>query len=519
MLDLASCLGEKDLDRFMRGMARRRYHVLLGAGASYGGRSVDGRPLPGGEDLADELRAAFEIPRGGPSNLRRIYAAARQRTATDGSSLTDYIRARFTGTAPPAWLRSFVQIGWQQVWTLNVDDCLANAYETHREIAQQRLVSVSWTDRHRTARESDCQLLAVHLHGKASRSNREGELVFDISSYLQTSAAEHRWHRIFGDAYQAQPFLIVGASLDEEIDLQAVLDHGQVATENPSLIVLRDIDDLQEDEYRRYGLLPVRATAESFFEAVVALLPQYLAELTSSEAVDIAEVPAEAMRFLHQWKELSETDSQAGDRRHDVFKGHEPIWEDALDGRLSARTVVDDLTVLADSSVTDTAQLLHVMSGPSFSGKTAAMFAAARGLVAEGYKVFQFGSSEAPDTRAIYWWLQRYPKTILVFDNAADFAKDIAALYDLAGSGPVVPRILAVERARRLNHIDRVLVLTPRVDHFVSPFIANDEVRSLIETLKRNNRLGDLTGKGGRDQFNYFVKEHRRERSSLRWLN
>jgi len=511
MLDLAGLLGADNLDAFMRGMARRKYHVLLGAGASSGGRSADARPLPVGAELADELQTLFGIPLGGASNLRRIYAAARQRTAADGSGLSDYIRGRFTKTTPPEWLNAFVQVGWQQVWTLNVDDCLARAYELHGDVAHQRLVSVSWTDRHRTARESESELLAVHLHGKASRANRYGELVFDISSYIQATAAQHRWHRLFGDAYQAQPFLIVGASLDAEIDLQAVLDQGQVAIDHPSLIVLRDIDDLQEEEYRGYGLLPVRATADAFFEAVLALLPTYLAKLTSREAADVAEVPAEAKRFLHQWKELLVNDGPARDRRHDVFKGHEPLWTDAVGGRLSTRTVVNSLAILADSSVTDAARLLHVMAGPSFSGKTAVMFEAARRFIREGYQVFQFDSPTAPDVEALYWWIQRYPKTILVLDNAADFAKDIAAVYALAAAGPVVPRILAVERARRLNHIENVLVLTPRVDHTVSPNITNSEIRSLINVLKKNNRLGDLTGKEEHEQFDYFVKEHQRE--------
>lgn len=511
MLDLESLIGADHLDAFLRGVARRQYHVLLGAGASMGGHSEDGRPLPNGAELADELRTRFSIPVGGASNLRRLYSAARRRNATDGSTLSTFVQGRFTKTTPPEWLRSFVQVGWQQVWTLNVDDCLARAYEFHSNVAQQRLVSVSWTDRHRTARESESQLLAVHLHGKASRANRDDELVFDISSYIQATAEQHRWHRLFGDAYRAQPFLIIGASLDAEIDLQAVLDQGQIENDHPSLIVLRDINDLQEEEYREYGLLPVRATADSFFEAVASLLPTYLAELTNQEAADVAEVPAEAMRFLHQWKELSLGDGPTQNRRHDVFKGHEPLWADAVAGRLSTRAVVDDLATLADSAVTDAGKLLHTMSGPSFSGKTAAMYEAARRFIHNGYKVFQFEPVTAPDIQALHWWIQRHPKTILFFDDAADFARDIAAIYALASDGPVAPRVLAVERARRLNHIDNVLVLTPRIEHTIASGVTNKEIKNLLGVLKKNNRLGDLTGKSDQDQFDYFANVHRRE--------
>jgi len=495
----------------MRGIARRRYHVLLGAGASVGGQSSDGRPIPGAEALAEELREEFGLPLAGAHNLRRLFAAASRRSAKDGSSLTDYVTKRFTGTTPPAWLRKFVEIGWQQVWTLNVDDCLAKAYSLHDDVAQQRLTSVSWTDSHRTPRESDSELLSVHLHGKASRAHRQNELVFDISSYIQATTANHRWHRLFGDAYVGHPFLIIGAALDAEFDLQSVLEQGPISLEFPSLIVLKDIDDLQVEEYRRFGLIPVRATAEAFFESVVSQLPAYLAELTNEETVAVAEVPPEAQRFLHQWREMSVADHAREDRRHDVFRGHEPQWNDAVRSRLFSRDVQAGLLTLSDSRIVDPEKLLHILSGPSFCGKTAILFEVSREFVARGFRVFLFEADVAPDLDSAYWWVQRYPKSILVFDDAADFARDIAGLYARCSDGPVVPRVLAVERSQRLSHMENVLVLTPRVDHSVSGRLSNAEIRRLISLLEKNNRSGEITGWRPAEKMDYFVKHHERE--------
>jgi hypothetical protein len=62
----------------MRGVARARYHLLLGAGASVGGTDSFGDPLPLGAQLADDLLAEFKIDAPpGSLSLPRGYAAAR----------------------------------------------------------------------------------------------------------------------------------------------------------------------------------------------------------------------------------------------------------------------------------------------------------------------------------------------------------------------------------------------------------------------------------------------------------
>ena len=161
----------------MRGLVAGRYHALLGAGASMGGASGDGRPLPGAIALAAELHEEFSIPSGQSTDLRRTQKVAKSRTTQAGQTLAEYFRARFTETTPPDWMSRLTAIRWAQIWTLNVDDCVERAYSVAGQAAHQKLISISWTERHRTAQLAKGEVLLVHLHGKATRAHRsEGSL-------------------------------------------------------------------------------------------------------------------------------------------------------------------------------------------------------------------------------------------------------------------------------------------------------------------------------------------------------
>lgn len=512
MMDLVATLGQADVDGLMRGLVRRRYHALLGAGASIGGTSADDSPLPGGVGLASELQTKFDIPDGGGTNLRRLYAASKARKTSEGLSIAEYLVKRFTNTKPPDWLRQLVAVPWAQLWTLNIDDCVERAYFTHKAEARQQLYSVSWTDRHRTPRNDVDELLLIHLHGKASRAHRDPELVFDMSGYLNAAASQHRWHRIFGDTYPVEPFLVIGASLDEEVDLQAVLDQGHTgASDHPSLIVLKDITPLQAEEYRSYGLVPVEATAGDFFAAVGSLLPHYLLELTAEEALKAADTVPEVMSFLSQWQRLTlDAVPPARDRRHDFYAGHEPFWRDVIEDLPSQRDKSDSVASQLTAEVPIGQNAIIVLHGEAFTGKSTFTLTVAKALLERGFMPFMHTGERAPDLRAVIYWCQRNPRTVLLLDDAADFARDVEAMAGRASEAAVTLRVLAADRTNRARHVQDVLLGTPHETVTLSRSLSNGEIRRLVGKLDDKRRLGQLTGTSRDAQVKYFY-EHSRE--------
>lgn len=512
-MDLNATLGQKPLDSFMRGLVRGRYHSLLGAGASVGGSSEDGTPLPGAVALAAEMEDMFDLPAAGAAGLRRLYAAARGRTARNGASLDAYLKARFTNTTPPDWMKYLVQIPWAQIWTLNIDDCVERAYNSWRHQARQSVNSISWTERHRTARPALDETLLIHLHGKAGRAHREQEIVFDITAYVNAVIAQHRWHKIFGDSYPAEPFLIVGASLDSEIDLQVVLEQGRLSGygDHPSIILLRTISHFQAEEYRRYGLEAIEGTADSFFEAVVDLLPQYLLELTHEEALSATDTPPEVYTFLSQWQRLDVAPpGPAEDRRHDFYAGHQPEWRDIMlslpserDGHAAAAAKISGEVALDENKIL-------LLSGDAFSGKSTFLLHLAKELGTSGFVPFLYGGEVSPDVRSVAWWLQRHPRSILLLDDASDFAYQIEEMCSRVEGTPASIRMVGAERTNRARHIENVLAAVPHETIGLKRNLSRGEVSRLIDKLTEKRRLGSLTGRSRRDQNQYF-DEHGRE--------
>jgi hypothetical protein len=507
MSKLKNLLGQETLDAFMRGLVRGRYQALLGAGASMGGTSGDGNQLPDASTLAEELTEVFNLPSARSNDLRRLYAAAKGRVAKNGVTLEGYLKARFTNTVPPVWMKYLVQIPWAQLWTLNIDDCVERAYTTWNQQARKRINSISWTERHRTASAALDELLLVHLHGKASRVNRGNEVVFDIRAYVNATLAQYRWHKIFGDTFPEEPFLIVGASLDSEFDLQVVLEQGRITTsgDSPSILVSKTISGLENDEYRRYGLIPIESEAEEFFSTVIELFPKYLAEVSHEDALAAADTPPELYTFLSQWRPLEMVAAgPSDDRRHDFYAGHEPKWRDILLNlpaeRAKCRTLIEslgkELSVGQNSIVT--------LAGEAFTGKSTVLLDVAKGLIKRGFRPFIYAGETSPDVRSTLWWIQRHPQSVLLIDDASDFAHEVEEIARRTEDSGLSLRALVVGRINASRHIENVLLTVRHESVVLGRSLTSPEVGRLVDKLAEKRRLGIIRDKDRQQRVRYF---------------
>jgi phage gp46-like protein len=517
MIDLRGTLGNDAYESLMRGVARGRYQVLLGAGSSATSLDRDGHQLPGGSTLREDIVQEFRLPLDSNSTLKRVYQQARQGQSKSALSVGSYLKRRFTETQPASWHEKFLKLQWKQLWTLNIDDCVEVASNKLGNQGRQRLVSISWTDRHRQADLRHDELLLVHLHGKASRGNRDDELIFDIASYVNSLSAQHRWLKIFGDEFPANPFLIIGASLEDEIDLQAVLEEGRLTSsaEHPSLIVLRSISEFQRAEYKSYGLVPIASTAEEFVDAVYADLHNFLEDLAPQALLESAGVSPETMRFLAQWRSLDSHERAGRDDKHDLYLGHEPRWSDAVRGRISKRAVAGQLVNKVTVSLPPGKHAVVLAYGESFSGKSSLILQSCLDLIAKGYLPFLFVGEQAIDAGALLHWLQRVPKTVLVIDDASDFARDIQDLLDDDRASDVSVRIVMVERLSRSRHVKTSLIDHQVIPVLVPPALSASEIGALVQLLQRRKRLGILTPMKVSDRVAYFDAHDRKLFSSM----
>lgn len=154
----------------------------------------------------------------------------------------------------------FARGPWSTVWTLIVDDTFeAAAYREISTDSTRRSVTVNWDGDYRQGRE----LNVVHLQGVVDRDEPQA-LVFSLSDYAGSTTARAAWPLNFRDAYGIAPFVIIGARLRDEPDIEAVVSQRLPTHAAPGFYVSRDISLATERDMRRWKLIPVRTTAEDF---------------------------------------------------------------------------------------------------------------------------------------------------------------------------------------------------------------------------------------------------------------
>ena len=510
---LKSALGGSHFEALVEGIARGEYSLLLGAGASVGGLSPSGNSLPIGNELAEELVEEFQLPTdaGERLSLTNAYEAAEHRTTKSGSSFSTWLRSRFSGCTPPEWQHILPRFYWHGIWTLNIDDTVEAAYSHSRTLRQSYRI-FNWTDAYKKAIAGEVQI--VHLHGRAEESDN---LIFSVIEYLRAVRTSKTWHRIFGDHFQEQPFIILGTRLANEFDLEGILTQGSASNAlygRPSLIVLREISQLSRERFARFGLIPIQMTADEFFAALENPVRNKEREAAGAIGTDAMGLAAQARTFLDQFGSLRMEKPKAQSPQRDFYAGYDPQWRDILNG-LDARldcvqTVVDDF--LEYRTHTEAVQRLELIHGDWGTGKSTALLRIGREMVGRGMDVFIFRGEARLDVAAALWWFQHVPSSLLLFDGVADFADDIASLLKEAKANKTDVMIVGVERESRLrqvyNAIPAEFVSYDGRRHLAR--LSDAEIARLLKKLEARSRLGLLTPLKPRARWDHFVRFARR---------
>jgi DNA polymerase III delta prime subunit len=469
-----------------------------------------GAALPGSGELANAFVQDFSIPADvNELSLSAAYEEAVLRTSSDGLDLSSYLEKRLTRCRPAKWHGFIPSMNWKRIWTLNIDDVLEQSYQLSHE-RRQRHISVDWTSPHDDAPPTDVQI--VHLHGRAWGGTR---LVFSIPEYLQATSELHTWHRIFGDHFQDQPFIIVGARLADEFDLASILRRGSSSWKSrgqPSYVILRSIRPVQYQQFQRANLIPIEMPAAGFFQglhAAVAVAERKMAAFVpgrpSSGAID-----NRARTFLNQFGWLS-VDQAPKENNRDFYSGFDPEWQDILkdnDAIFEAvPEVVGSITVgLNDPGAVQQLELLH---GPWGTGKSTALLRIAREIVKLGLDAYLFRAETRPDVEAVLWWLTGSPKTLLLFDGIADHADDVSELLDRAKRASVRVMIVGTEREKRIRQI--MNSTAPEFLRYQGKrqmrTMSKGDINVLLKKLADKSRLGRLTRRRIDQQQLHFARD------------
>ena len=171
------------------------------------------------------------------------------------------------------------------------------------------------------------------MHGMASHlkqgQSNDDALVFSLPEYARSGANPKVWHRVFSDQFEGTPFLVIGASLSEEIDLAEVLQRGSAAyrsTGYPSIVEHPSISALRRDQVEAAGLTVVEEKGEDLLRATIEC---FRSARSKYDEVYGGGTPV-SRKFLQQFIDLRkfEPNSQS---TQEFYSGYQPTWRTILD--------------------------------------------------------------------------------------------------------------------------------------------------------------------------------------------
>ena len=496
------------LQKLTEGIAQGEYSLLLGAGASIGAIGGNGRPLPTGVGLRDALVEDFEIDTGGEEiSLVQAYSYLR---SSEPDRLTKYLREWFVD-CQPTWQPSLAEFNWSRIWTLNIDDVAEKAFNK-----QGRTVKpLAWNERFSERNSLNAQQI-IHLHGLASRleigKSNEEVLVFSILEYVRAVSSPHTWHKVFLDQFAERPFLIIGAQLTEEIDLAEVLAGGSVASHStgfPSVVVVPSITLLRRRQLEAAGLVVEEDDGETFTKKLLDHYRSVRSELDEVYGSNTSGI----RKFLQQFIDLRKY-QPSSPSAEDFYSGYEPTWNTMLnddDAPLNKTMQALDFASTAATSE-DTHQTVVLLTGGPGSGKTTGLLRIARQLIGAGTNPFLFRKDEYVDVDATIEWLQAVPRTVLLFDDCADFSSTIEQLAERCKAQGTRILMIGAERSSRLPLIrDRIdsQFLSKEQTYWYGT-LTKDDADNIIDKLHHRGRLGKITRWNRELQRSHFVKSANR---------
>lgn len=474
--------------RVLSGIRAGRYSLLLGSGFSTVAKSTDGRMLPTGSGLAEELAKEFSLPTGHP--LPRLWAAL------PSPEREKYLERRFKQTqislGEPLPIHRFV---WRSVYTFNVDDVVEQIYKSPS--SQQTLEVVTHKDSFSTP-ESLGNIRCIHLHGSVLQP--DDGYVFSTADYGAATAKHSIWSTVLADELSTTPFLVIGCTLDE-YDLEHHLARrggiDSLREPIPSLFITPFPDSILEATARRFGLIVVKATASQFFEwakAEAGRLPSPLELIcpAHTDTLYTTPPPPQDARIFHRQFLYVDTSALPAPVDYDNFLfGKEPTWKDIASNLDVIRKDVSRIMGAIQSHLNSQhQQYVTVIESPPGCGKSTVLLRVAVELSRLHVPVFYLQGLERLSPDAARSCISRLRNTpVLIIDSFADHADQVAQLAEVLERDGKSCLILGAERENVLARMRLSLALLKPTLSKLDP-LSQSESRELIQKMRSHGLLG-----------------------------
>lgn len=480
----------------IRSAARNgKYHLVLGAGASFGAINGRKRSVPMAAQLVKMFADEF-ISAPIPLDLSLPRAYQRAVSTTSDEVVWKFLQGVFGGCRHEEWFTGLVSLPWRRAWTLNIDDSFENAYRNGLRAPTQPLRVVNWTDEY--ADRGSFEL--IHLHGSISGAIAS-PIVFSFSDYQIASRINPVWHQVFRGTVASDPVVVVGAKILDDPDVETIFLADRVPRDAPSIFVDPCIREDYAWELEDKGYVVLRTTAEIFTSV--------WRDLHLFDDRELRSLYEQSSIALPQMRILDESADQERPASHDVLGGSEPQWGDARRDLIAEFKWIASARdkVLGWSREEGGQSGVLLLIADRLAGATAGAFKIAYDLYRANLHVLWFDKSTRFDVDDLIEYCSGRGVVVVIIDGAHRFANDVdRALTLLTTRSDVSIVFLLFERKNHQTLTEDALAGSyPKESVWVNLRRTTNDGRSIAQVLEREGRLGSLEGRSEQEQAGHFA--------------
>lgn len=459
-----------------------QYQILLGAGASKGARTAAG-PVPDAKGLV--IRLAEEYPSARISKDSRLERAYQRAVlASDADTVWRFLRRLFRGADHEDWFTELAALPWRRVWTLNVDDAFERAYARSDRHAYAPLSVIDWTDEYIEPLGPEI----IHLHGQVAGPD-PSQIVFSLSEYHAAIAAHGVWQKVLRGVLAAEPVVIIGARVLDDIDVETLVLSASPRSYAPSVVVDPFISEDNEWELKRAGFVVVKETAADFVDGWI--------QAFGLGTDDRRLIYEGAAVNLPQIAELRSDIVAPAPASHDFFGGSEPLWSDACAGFIAPFEWIQEIAShITQWAITETEDVfVRIAYVRRLAGATSGLLAVAHTAHRAGVRVLRFDRSVRFSPQRVLDMIRSSGPVLLLIDGGYAYADDVHKLASLATEvGDAKLYVLLGDRPQRRSLIeDHLAGASYSVDAKHVPLRRTSaDARSVVRVLMEQGRVEQL---------------------------
>ena len=410
------------------------------------------------------------------------------------------------------WYSMYFKLPWLSAYTLNIDnleEVASNQFELPRKWTGISATSKFTTKLNLVSPES---LQLVHLNG--CLEDLPEKVTFSTTQYAERANDLNPWTLRLSNDLLSHSVIFVGTDLDEPplwsfLSLRGQRGGRSLGELRPrSYLVTPNLPKPRQALLSQFNIAHIPMTAEEFAGEV-------LSEISKE---DIAEGYEKIRRNYDSGKSASrpldlKTADLEPDSKTEFLMGQEPMWSDITSGRAIEIEFDEKFEATVRGELAKSRPNHILVTGPSGSGKTTSLMRMALKLNAEGKHVFWVDrNTEIGPGKILNFLVSEKEIDVLAIDESDGYGSGLSHLLREASRADVFPLILFEMRS---HFIDRCLVHSSLKGiepiELVVPKLTDRDIKRLIGSLDKENRLGKLKGETLNKQMAAFRDKADRE--------